>query len=928
MESDLSRRLAAASARDVLYVIDGSGIIFRAYYGVKRPMFSGDGAPVGAVYGFLKILLAILREHTPTHVAIAFDQSGPTFRSDLYPAYKAHRPPPPPDLPGQYALCVEATEALSIPALYWPKMEADDVIGSLAAAWPGRCVIVSVDKDMAQLVTGRVTLWDGKDEEMGRTEVLEKFGVPPERIVDMLGLAGDASDNIPGVPGIGQKTAAKLLSEFGPLEDLLARAAEVKGKRGEALVAHAADARLSAQLATILTDVPLTVTEEELRYAGPHMARTGAFLERMGFWSIWRSLTEAYPAPAPLARAAEPVLLKAAPVIELERAIERPIERPIDRAAYRCLLTAGDLAAACAEIRAAGVMCVDLETTSLHPHDALITGVALAWGPTRAAYVPVDHFYLGVPAQLTLAEALAHLRPLLADPALPKVGHHIKYEQKVLARYGVEVRGWAGDTLLMAYLLDASRERFSLDALALDLLGHKNIAFSELVPKGETFAGVDLERATAYAAEDADVTLRLYDLLRPRLKEAPELWRLYEEVELPLSAVLADMELRGVRVDAARLQEQSALYAKELARLEGEAHALVGRAFNLDSPKQLSGILFDELKLAASKKTHTGFSTSQRDLERLEGAHPLVPLLLEHRHLAKLRGTYLEALPKLIHPATGRVHTSFRQTGTVTGRLSSADPNLQNIPLRTPEGRRIREAFVAQEGWTLISADYSQVELRLLAHFAHAADMIRAFEEGADIHARTAAEVFGVDPSAVTPEQRRRAKGINFGLMYGMGPRKLGETLKVPMGEAKEMIDRYFTRYASVRAYFQDAVELARAHRAATTLYGRRRPLPELESDKPAEREQGERLAVNTPIQGTAADILKVAMVRLDAALREGGLRARMLLTVHDELVLEAPLEEVERVVALTRVCMEGAATLSLPLRVDLGVGADWASIH
>jgi DNA polymerase-1 len=933
MDSDLSRRLAGAGPHDVLYVIDGSGLIFRAYHGVKRPMFSREGAPVGAVYGFLRILLAILRDHTPSHVAIAFDQSGPTFRNDIYPDYKAHRPPPPPDLPAQYALCVEATEALNIPALYWPKMEADDVIGSLAAAWPGRCVVVSVDKDMAQLVTDRVTLWDGKEAETGRTQVLERFGVPPERIIDLLALAGDASDNIPGVPGIGEKTAADFLNQYGPLEELLARAPEIKGKRGGALVTHADQARLSALLATIRTDVPLTVSEEELRYNGPDMTRTRAFLERMTFWSILHTLSEAYPsAPPPEEPTSVDLIMAEEERARAEARLAEEASAPtpqVDHKAYRCVLTATSLAEVCEEIKRAGVMSLDLETTSLHAYDALITGVALAWGPNRAAYVPVDHFYLGMPEQLTLSEALTHLRPLLTDPALPKIGHHIKYEQKVLARHQIEVRGWVGDTMLMAYLLDASREHFSLDSLTLDLLGHKNIAFGDLVSKGETFGGVRVEAATEYAAEDADVTLRLYALLRPQLEAAPALKRLYEEIELPLSEVLAEMELRGVRIDAERLRAQSAEYAERLAALQRRAHALVGgEPFNLDSPKQLSEVLFERLKLQSKKKTHTGFSTSHKDLDRLEGEHPLIELLIEYRHLSKLRGTYLEALPKLIHPATGRVHTSFKQTGTVTGRLSSADPNLQNIPLRTPDGRKIREAFIAEEGWALISADYSQVELRLLAHFAHADDMIAAFKEGADIHARTAAEMFGVSLNDVTPEQRRRAKGVNFGLMYGMGPRKLSETLKVSMSEAKEMIDRYFKRYGSVRAYFQEAIEQATLQRAATTLYGRRRPLPEFESDTRAIREQAERLAVNTPIQGTAADILKAAMVRLHGALREGGFRARMLLTVHDELVLEAPVGEVERVVALTRRCMEEGVALSVPLRVDVGVGVDWASIH
>ena len=915
-------------------------------------MTAPNGDPVHAVYGFLRLLFKLIRDRKPTHLAIAFDQKGPSFRNEIYPKYKANRPPPPEDLPAQYALCIEATEALNIPALYAPLMEADDVIGTLVTQWcaqeKGACVIVSADKDMSQLVNDQVTLWDGKDREMGRAQVIERMGVAPELIIDLLGLAGDASDNIPGVPGIGPKTATKLLNEFGSLETLLERASEVKGKRGLSLVEFADQARLSAILATIKRDAPLDLDFSHLLYDGPNMTATIELLTRLNFKSILVDLRVRYEANLEMSPPGEEVkvadaLTSKGPPHDLgpdpHRSSESktewmtPLPHPaiIDRTQYLCVLTLGALEEVVVEIKKARLMSLDLETTSLHPHSADILGIALAWAPNQAVYIPLDHHYLGAPEQLDATLVWRTLAPLLEDESLPKVGQNIKYEQKVLMRAGVIVKGWRGDPMLMAHLLDASRSHFGLDALTLDLLGHKNLTFKEVAgAKGadDRFSAVMVDRATEYAGEDADVTLRLYQLLAPQLSAEPRLNEIYMEIELPLTETLAEMEVHGIKLDETRLNSQNHETLKKLQVLQAEIHQLAGREFNVDSPVQLSKVLFEDLGLKGGKKTKTGYSTKHEVLEKLSDAHPIIKLLLEYRHLAKLRNTYLKALPQLIHPSTQRVHTSFKQTGTVTGRLSSSDPNLQNIPLRTPEGRAVREAFVTREGWRLISADYSQVELRLLAHFARAEQMIKGFKEGIDIHSRTAADVFGCAIDELTSDQRRSAKAINFGLMYGMGAFRLAQTLKVSRKEAQQMIDQYFTRYGEVRAYFQEAVEEARIHSETYTLMGRRRPLPEINVGRGSERQHAERLAVNTPIQGTAADILKLAMVKLHRLLKAENLQARILLTVHDELVLEAPLDEVEHVVALTKEAMEGAYTLSLPLKVEVGVGSNWAEIH
>ncbi|MEE2645576.1 MAG: DNA polymerase I [Myxococcota bacterium] len=922
---------------ETLYLIDGSGFIFRAYFGVRMPMSAPNGTPTNAVYGFIKMLFKLLRERQPTHIAIAFDPGHASFRREIYPEYKANRPPVPDELKLQYPICIEATEALQIPALRLDRFEADDVLGTVARRWPGPCVIVTVDKDMTQLVDERVSLWDGRDRELGCAEVIEKMGVPPERIVDLLGLAGDSSDNIPGVPGIGPKTAAKLLNQFGDLEQLLARADEVKGKRGASLRENAEAARLSARLAEIRCDAPIELDLSTLAYGGPDRAILSAFLNSYGFRSLLRDFGLSGDGGAPPPRRRAPAQRPESKQNEVKAAGPRPAGAEIDcapievdRTRYRIVLSLEVLEEVIAAIKDAGRLSFDLETTSLHAWDAEIVGVALAWGANEAAYIPLLHRYLGVPEQLDGVQVWAALKPLLMDPSLPKIGQNIKYELSILAQHGIGSKGWAGDTLLLAHLLDASRDRYSLDALSEDILSHSPLSFTEVAGKkggADRFRLVEIERATEYAAEDADLALRLYDRLWPAIQKNEPLLKLYQEIELPLAHVLSRMERLGVRVDGAQLKRQSISLLGLQETLKEEIHQLAGRSFNVDSPKQLAPILFEQLELPVIKKSKTGPSTDQSVLEALRGKHPIIEKLIEYRQLTKLRSTYLEALPKLIHRKTGRVHSSFKQSGTATGRLSSSDPNLQNIPTRTEVGKRIREAFITEPGWRLISADYSQVELRLLAHFAKAEGMIAGFKAGEDIHARTAAAIFSLPIEEVSAEQRRRAKAINFGLMYGMGPFRLANELQISRREASEMIARYFERYSEIRGYLEQAVERAKRSGFAETLSGRQRPLPELQA-RGARRQAAERLAVNTPIQGTAADILKRAMVDLDRRLNDEGLSARLLLTVHDELILEAPEGEVEETVRCLRASMEGAASLSLPLSVDVGVGESWAEIH
>ena len=904
---------AERSHEETLYLVDGSGFIFRAYFGLRAPMFAADGTPTNAVFGFMRLLMSLLKDHNPAHVAVVFDPPGGSFRNQLYAEYKANRAEPPDDLKPQFKLCREATTALGIPALEVTGYEADDVIGTLATRWSqtGRpCVVVTADKDMMQLVCPLIRLNDGKERDIGRAEVIERFGVPPERVIEVLGLAGDSSDNIPGVSGIGEKTAALLLAEHGDLETLLAAAAagKVKGKRGQSLVEQADIARLSAKLATIACDAPIELDPESLARTPPSPEVLRTFLRRMKFNQFLREL-----------------------------GLDTRNENQIDRSTYRTITTRGELEKVVAAVRAAGRMAFDLETTGLDTLQAKIVGFSLAWAPGDAVYIPVAHDYPGAPAQLSKAEVAAVLGPLLEDPNLPKLGQNVKYECQVLRHdLGVTYRGIAGDSMLAAYLLDANRRTYTLDELSAEVLGHKMLGFQEVTGgTGDTpatrndgrFGRVDINTATQYAAEDADVALRLCDVFHPRI-QAAGMDPLYRDIELPLAQVLARMESWGIRLDALMLRTQSLRFAQRIADLEQQCHVAAGGSFNIGSTKQLGEILFEKLDLPTGKKTKTGYSTDQAVLETIADLHPLPALVLAYRHFTKLKSTYLDTLPGLIHPKTGRLHTSFRQAVAATGRLSSNEPNLQNIPIRSEEGREIRRAFIAEDGWKLLSADYSQIELRVLAHISGDPGLCAAFAEGADVHARTAADVFEVPQSEVTPEQRRQAKAINFGLIYGMGAFRLGRDLGIPQAQAKGIIDRYFKRYPGVRRYFDETVATARATKSVSTLYGRVRSLPEIDARNANLRMGAERVAVNTPIQGTAADLLKIAMIRLDARLTREQRRARILLTVHDELVLEVPEDELETIGPIVREEMEGAATFHVPLRVEIGVGQNWAEIH
>jgi DNA polymerase-1 len=918
---------------DRLVLVDGSSYLFRAYYAI-RGLSTSAGVPTNAVYGFTQMMLKVLRDQKPSHLALVFDLPGPTFRDALYPAYKANRPPSPRDFIAQIPRAKEVARALGVPILEIEGVEADDVIGTLArrAEADGLdCVIITGDKDLMQLVSGRVTILDTmKDLVIGAEEVRKRFGVGPDQVVEILALAGDATDNIPGVNGVGEVTAAKLVAEHGGVEAILAGLDRVKSpKLRERLAAGAESARLSRQLATIRTDVPLDRGPRELRPAPPDTPRLRALFAELEFGRLLKEL-----APA--------------------KTVSYDRYRPVtDRAGLEALV---------ARLASVPVFAVDTETTARDPMRASLVGISFAVAPGEAWYVPVGHVTAGAaapgpapvadavqgdlfaaaappappptapgpaPGQLPREAVLEALRPLLEAETPGKIGQNLKYDLLVLERHGVRLRGIAGDAMLASYVLNPSKPSHSLEALAREILGHQLITYEEVTGKGKaavTFDRVEVERATVYSCEDADVTLRVHERLAPEL-HAQGLWSLYAEVERPLLEVLAGLERTGVRVDRAALDTLQSELGRRIGTLTAEMHGMAGEPFNPDSPKQLQRILFEKLGLEPGRRIKTGLSTDGEVLARLAAAHPIAARLLEYRAAAKLKGTYAEALAGLIHPETGRIHTSYNQTVTATGRLSSSEPNLQNIPVRTPEGRLIRRAFVPDPGWAFVSADYSQIELRVLAHLAGDPTLREAFRRDEDIHARTAAELFGGDAAAVDPEHRRRAKTINFGILYGMSDHGLATQLGIPHAEARAIIDRYFARYGAVKGYLDGIVAEARAAGYVTTLLKRRRYLPDLASPQPALRGFAERTAINTPIQGSAADIIKLAMLRTARRLERERLRARLILQVHDELVVEAPADEVDRAKALLREEMEGAFALEVPLKVDVSSGPNWAEL-
>jgi len=898
-----------------LLLVDGSSWLHRAFNALP-PLTTQAGEPTGALYGVVNMLRRLLADYQPDYLAVVFDAPGKTFRHEWFPDYKANRPAIDQELVQQIAPLHAFIHAMGLPLLQISGVEADDVIGTLtrqaaARGWP--VLIVSSDKDLAQLVDRQVRLLDTmKNVITDATGVEEKFGVPPARIVDWLALVGDASDNIPGVPGVGKVTAAKWLGQYGSLDALIANAAGVTGKIGDKLRAGLAQLPLSRQLATLDCAVPLPVTLDNLRLTPPDIAALKALYERYEFRS-W--LHDASPAP------------EATATTETAAAEIAPEPPP----AYSLVLDQATLDAWLERLRAADLFAFDTETTSLNYLDARIVGVSFAVIPGEAAYVPLAHDYPGAPAQLNRKQVLEQLRPLLENPRHLKVGQHLKYDWHVLANHGVTLRGIQHDTLLESYVLDSTSQH-NLDSLAERHLNLRTIRYEDVAGKGArqlTFNEVPLEQAGPYAAEDADVALRLHHCLWPKLESEPGLRSLYETLEIPLIEVLAGMERVGVRVDAAALRQQSGELAKRLWELEQQAHELAGERFNLGSPKQLQSILFERLKLPAGKKTPTGqISTAEDVLQELALDYPLPKVILEHRTLSKLKSTYTDRLPEQIHAVTGRVHTSYHQAVASTGRLSSSDPNLQNIPTRTPEGRRIRQAFVPEPGHVMLAADYSQIELRIMAHLSGDEGLLRAFAAGADVHRATAAEVFGVAPEAVSAEQRRSAKAINFGLIYGMSAFGLARQLGIERNAAQEYVNRYFTRYPGVKMYMDETRRRAAEMGYVETVFGRRLYMPDIRSRNAQRRQAAERAAINAPMQGTAADIIKRAMLAVDRWLRESAFPARMIMQVHDELVFEVAGAALANAEEQIRALMIAAADLRVPLEVDVGIGANWDEAH
>jgi DNA polymerase-1 len=936
----------AEEPRHKLYLIDGSGYIFRAYHALPPLTRKKDGLPVGAVSGFCNILNRFLEEaesdRALSHLAVVFDAGRRTFRNDIYPEYKAHRPEAPEDLVPQFPLTRDAVRAFNTACIEKEGFEADDVIATLArrAVEQGiEVVIVSSDKDLMQLVRPGVSMFDPvKQKPMAEAEVREKFGVGPERVVDVQSLAGDSTDNVPGVPGIGIKTAAELINTYGDLDTLLARAGEIKQpKRRENLLANAALARISRDLVRLKDDVPLEESLDDFRVRPLDRERLFAFLDDMELRTLKTRVMSRLGAAGRGGDTDIADVHAAAATADSAPAV--PV--PPAEAKYELVQDEAALAAWVARAQKAGVVAVDTETNSLHAVTCDLVGVSLAVAPGRACYIPVSHRNAAAGAldlgggeavkQVPKDRVIALLKPLLEDPAVLKVGHNIKYDLVVLAACGIDVAP-VDDTMLMSSVLDGGLHGHGMDELSELFLQHKTITFAEVCGTGKaqiTFDLVPLDKAMAYAAEDADITLRLHRALKPRLVPS-RVTTLYETAERPLAAVIAAMERAGIKVDTAELARLSADFAGRMAALEKEIHALAGEPFNVGSPKQLGEILFDKMSLPGGKKMKTGaWGTGADVLEALAAqGHALPQKVLDWRQLSKLKSTYTDSLQQEINAKTGRVHTCYGMAATPTGRLSSTEPNLQNIPVRTDEGRRIRRAFVAEPGHVLISADYSQIELRLLAHIADIPSLKQAFRDGVDIHALTASQVFNVPVEGMDPMVRRSAKAINFGIIYGMSAFGLAQQLGIAQGEAKAYIDAYFARYPGIRDYMEATRRKAREQGFVTTIFGRRCHVPEINSKNPAMRGFQERAAINYPLQGSAADIIKRAMARLPAALEAAGLKARMLLQVHDELVFEASEAEAARTMDVARTVMQGAAQLSVPLVVEAGQGKNWGEAH
>ncbi len=901
-----------------LVLVDGSSYLYRAFHALP-PLITSTGIPTGAVKGVIAMMRRMVKDYPGSPVVVVFDAKGKTFRDELYKEYKSHRPPMPDDLRQQIEPIHQIIRAMGLPLLMVDGVEADDVIGTLAleSSAKQRPVVISTgDKDMAQLVNEHVTLVNTMTEtHLGRQGVIDKFGVPPELIIDYLALIGDKSDNIPGVLGVGEKTALAMLQGIGGLEAIYAdlekvRDLEFRGakKMPEKLSEHRDLADISYLLATIKTDVLLDRDLDSLVNGEPDNTVLLDWFRKLELKTWTEELLEA------------------------DRNASDPVEPEQVEKDYQIILTELELDRWLKKLEQADFFAFDTETTSLDYMQAKIVGVSFAVSPYEAAYVPVAHDYLGAPEQLSRDLVLEKLRPLLEDPAAEKLGQNLKYDMSVLANYGIKLQGVRFDTMLESYVVNSTGSRHDMDTLALKYLGEKTIHFEDIAGKGAgqlTFNQIAIEEAGPYAAEDADITLRLHQALWPKLQDSEGLQRVFDTIEIPLVAVLSNIERHGAIVSADLLHKQSQELGIRLGELEQQAYDLAGEEFNLASPKQLGQILFEKLNIPVLKKTAKGApSTKEEVLQELALDYPLPKILLEHRSLSKLKSTYTDKLPGMINPATGRIHTSYHQAVTATGRLSSSDPNLQNIPVRTAEGRRIRQAFIASEDCKIVAADYSQIELRIMAHLSQDKGLTDAFAHGLDVHRATASEVFGVSLDEVSVEQRRSAKAINFGLIYGMSAFGLARQLHIGRKQAQEYIDLYFERYPGVQAYMDNIRNSAADLGFVETLYGRRLYLPEIKSSNGMRRQAAERTAINAPMQGTAADIIKLAMIEVDDWLVSSGLQSRVIMQVHDELVLDVPNSELDTVMTGLKERMSGAASLDVPLVVDIGVGNNWDEAH
>ena len=894
-----------------LYLIDGSSYIFRAFYGIRQMLTNSAGLPTNALYGFTTMLSRVVRDEAPDYLAVVFDSKAKTFRHDLYPDYKANRDIPPEELAQQFPYFEPLVEAFNIATLRQDGFEADDIIGTMAKKGEaaGMAVtIVSGDKDMMQLITPHVHMLDTmKDKRFEKAEVIEKFGVPPEQVIEVMGLMGDSSDHIPGVKGVGPKTATELIQKYGSIEELYKNIDDIeKAKLKEKLETDKDNALLSRQLVTIDTEMKLDCKVEDLKVKEPDTDKLRAMFTELGFKSLLENLPEG----------------------SGEGVAEQPATSKVETH-YETIMDVKSLDALVKKLKKAKEFALDLETTSKHPARAEMVGISFSWAEGEACYIPVSHRYLGVPEQLDKQKVVEALKPLLEDAKLKKFGHNIKYDLIVLANEGVALKGVTFDSMLASYVLDPSKRQHSLDDLAMEMLGHQNITYADVAGKGAKQIGFDevsIDVAAEYAAEDSDITFRLTQALQSRLRD--ETLKLYEELELPLIDVLADMEMTGVKVDREHLKKMSTKLSKALKKHEDEIYEMAGEMFNINSPKQLAVILFEKLGLPAKKKTKTGYSTDMSVLEELADGHELPAMIVNYRQLTKLKSTYIDALPLEINQKTGRVHTSYNQTVAATGRLSSSDPNLQNIPIRSDLGKEIRQAFVAEGDDWLLSADYSQIELRILAHLSGDPALIKAFKNNEDIHTRTAAEIFGQPLDGVDEDARRMAKAVNFGIVYGLSAFGLSRQLKISPGEAKAFIDQYFDLYKNVKTFMDSTIEEARQCGYTVTMMNRRRYLPDLHSKNRQVRESAERVAINSPVQGSAADMIKLAMIRLHQLLPKQKLKSKMIMQVHDELVFECPVNEKREVEALVKKEMENVLLMQVPIIVHSEWGKNWDEAH